>query len=77
MGVIKIKRRKLSLMERLFLPEVIRGMFVTLGHLLKNLVNIKNLPTILYQEVKRMYSERFRGRHILTTREDGKTRCVA
>jgi NADH-quinone oxidoreductase subunit I len=27
--------------------------------------------------VKRVYSERFRGRHILTTREDGTTRCVA
>jgi len=30
-----------------------------------------------YPEVKRVYSERFRGRHILTTREDGTTRCVA
>ena len=43
----------------------------------KNLFNLKGLPIISYPEVKRVYSERFRGRHILTTREDGTTRCVA
>jgi NADH-quinone oxidoreductase subunit I len=76
-GVIKVHRTKLSFAQRTYLPQVISGMFVTLRHLLKNLVNIKGLPTISYPEVKRVYSERFRGRHILTTREDGTTRCVA
>ena len=38
---------------------------------------MKGLPIISYPEVKRVYSERFRGRHILTAREDGTTRCVA
>jgi NADH-quinone oxidoreductase subunit I len=77
MGVIKIERRQLTLMEWLYIPEVLKGMVVTLGHLLKNLIDINKLPIISYPEVKRVYSERFRGRHMLTTREDGTTRCVA
>jgi NADH-quinone oxidoreductase subunit I len=76
-GVIKVEREPMTLGERMYLPQVLGGMFRTLKHLLKNLANYKNLPTIQYPEVKRVYSERFRGRHILTTREDGTTRCVA
>ena len=77
MGIIKVAQRKLTLMERLYIPQVIAGMFVTLKHMGKNLFNMRKLPLISYPEVKRIYSERFRGRHILTTREDSTTRCVA
>ncbi|MBV9493377.1 MAG: NADH-quinone oxidoreductase subunit I, partial [Acidobacteria bacterium] len=76
-GIVKLERKPLTLRERIYLPAVLSGMFITIRHLLKNLFNIKGLPTISYPEVKRVYSERFRGRHILTTREDGTTRCVA
>src|SRR5258707_12919566 len=76
-GVVKVEPRRLSFMERIYLPQVVSGMFLTLRHLLHNLTHMKDLPIISYPEVKRVYSERFRGRHILTTREDGTTRCVA
>ena len=76
-GVIRVERDQMSLSERAYLPQIVKGMFITLRHLLKNLFNMKGLPLISYPEVKRVYSERFRGRHILTTREDGTTRCVA
>src|SRR5258708_32327610 len=76
-GVVKVERTPLTLLDRLYLPAVIGGMLVTIRHLLHNLFNLSKLPTISYPEVKRVYSERFRGRHILTTREDGTTRCVA
>src|SRR4051794_41932889 len=76
-GVVRVERTPLTVLDRLYLPQVIAGMMVTIGHLLHNLFNLKKLPTISYPEVKRVYSERFRGRHILTTREDGTTRCVA
>jgi len=76
-GVIKITPGKLSVSERTYLVNVVKGMFLTLRHLVKNIVHFKRLPIISYPEVKRVYSERFRGRHILTTREDGTTRCVA
>lgn len=77
MSVKKIEREPMTFRERLFLPEVLKGMVVTISHLIKNLFNYKKLPIISYPEIKRLYSERFRGRHILTTREDGTTRCVA
>jgi len=76
-GVVKVSPPKMSIFDRLYVPQVLKGMFVTIGHLLHNLAHYKNLPIISYPEVKRVYSERFRGRHILTTREDGTTRCVA
>lgn len=69
--------RKLTLAERLYLPEILKGMAVTMRHFLRNVVRIRRLPTILYPEQKRDYSDRFRGKHILTTREDGTLKCVA
>jgi NADH-quinone oxidoreductase subunit I len=79
-GVVEVGRKgppKLTLLQRLYLPEIARGMAVTLRHLLGNLTHIRDLPTILYPEQKRNYSGRFRGKHILKTREDGTLKCVA
>ncbi|HVG25756.1 MAG TPA: NADH-quinone oxidoreductase subunit I, partial [Thermoanaerobaculia bacterium] len=76
-GIIKVSREPMTMLERTYLPQVFGGLARTLKHLLKNMFNMKGLPTISYPEVKRVYSERFRGRHILTSREDGTTRCVA
>src|SRR5262249_30775869 len=58
-------------------PQALAGMKVTIRHFLRNLFAIKKLPTILYPEQKRDYSGRFRGKHILKTREDGSLKCVA
>ncbi|MCA1580720.1 MAG: NADH-quinone oxidoreductase subunit I [Acidobacteria bacterium] len=79
-GVIDVSVRvpkKLTFSQRLYLPEIFGGLAVTMRHLLKNLIRIRNLPTILYPEKKRDYSGRFRGKHILKTREDGTLKCVA
>jgi NADH-quinone oxidoreductase subunit I len=79
-GVVDVglrQPRKLTLSERLYLPGILKGMAVTMRHLLRNLVAIRRLPTILYPERKRDYSDRFRGKHILTTRDDGTLKCVA
>ncbi len=79
-GVIDVSRRvpqKLTLLQKLYIPEILRGMAVTLRHLVRNLANMKGMPTIQYPEVKRNYSGRFRGKHILKAREDGTLKCVA
>jgi NADH-quinone oxidoreductase subunit I len=76
-GVVKVTGARMGVLERMYLPQVLAGMVVTMKHLVTNLFNLKKLPTISYPEEKRVYSERFRGRHILTAREDGTTRCVA
>jgi NADH-quinone oxidoreductase subunit I len=79
-GVIDVgarRSRRLTFAEHLYLPEILKGMAVTIRHFLRNLVHIRRLPTILYPEQKRDYSGRFRGKHILTTRDDGTLKCVA
>lgn len=75
--VVTVNAPQPTLLERLYLPEVFKGLARTLAHLARNLGNIKGLPTIQYPEMRRKYSGRFRGRHILKTREDGTLRCVA
>ena len=69
--------RRLTLSQRLYLPEILGGLRVTIRHFFRNLVRIRDLPTILYPEKKRDYSGRFRGKHILKTRDDGTLKCVA
>jgi NADH-quinone oxidoreductase subunit I len=79
-GVVDVGARvgkTLTLSQRLYLPKILAGMRVTIRHLLRNLVRMRELPTILYPEKKRDYSGRFRGKHILKTREDGTLKCVA
>ena len=79
-GIVDVSRRvpeKMTFLQRLYLPEVLRGMAVTLRHLVRNLAHMKRMPTILYPEQRRNYSKRFRGKHILKTREDGTLKCVA
>ena len=79
-GVIDVCRRvpeRLTLLQKLYIPEILRGMAVTLRHLVRNLANMKGMPTIQYPEMRRNYSDRFRGKHILKTREDGTLKCVA
>ncbi|HEX4998702.1 MAG TPA: NADH-quinone oxidoreductase subunit I [Terriglobia bacterium] len=49
---------------------------VTLRRLFTSLVK-RDIPTISYPEQQRNYSERFRGTHILTVRDDGSLKCVA
>ncbi len=63
--------------ERTYFWPILKGLAVTGRHLVRNFFGKRDVATILYPEDKRQYSERLRGRHILTTREDGGLRCVA
>jgi NADH-quinone oxidoreductase subunit I len=79
-GVVDVSRRvpdRLTFLQRLYIPEILRGMAVTLRHLVRNLADLKRLPTIQYPDARRNYSRRFRGKHILKAREDGTLKCVA
>ena len=49
---------------------------VTFSRLFTSLIK-RDMPTISYPEQTRNYSERFRGTHILTVRNDGSLKCVA
>lgn len=63
-----------SFAEGVFAPLV--GMKLTMTRAIDNLTG-KIDATIRYPEERRSYSERYRGAHILTAREDGSPRCVA
>jgi len=73
----KATRKKLSFLESLYVVEIAKGLAVTAGHLIRNIFATKDMPTMQYPEEKRVYSDRFRGRHRLMQREDGTPRCVA
>ncbi len=65
-----------TLAERLYLP-LVKGLWITMRHFVRNLLGRGRSYTIHYPEERRAYSHRFRGHHILTTRPDGSLRCVA
>jgi len=75
--VVECHPRPLGFWQRLYLVEVFKGMAVTLRHFVGNLFRRRYTVTVEWPEVKREYSERLRGKHILLTREDGSPRCVA
>lgn len=63
-----------SIMKEVLGP--IRGLGLTFGRMMDNLTGQVD-ATIRYPEERRAYSDRYRGTHILTAREDGSPRCVA
>lgn len=60
-----------------YLPGILGGLFITGKHLIKNLLNKKQMITLNYPEEKYEYSPRFKGNHILTVKKDGSLRCTA
>src|ERR1700712_5368379 len=67
----QVDRRKMSFIERLYLPAIFKGMLITFGHM------FKKRPTINYPEVTRPFSPVFRGLHILNRDEEGRENCTA
>ncbi len=78
----------LTFWQRLYLPEIIKGMAITASHFFINLLVLSLRPigirlkgkgpvTIRYPEERRELAPRLRSLHRLTRREDGSPRCVA
>jgi NADH-quinone oxidoreductase subunit I len=71
-------KTKLNFWERIYFPEIFRGIAITSRHFFRNISNpLKNPVTIQYPDEHRFIHPRWRGRHRLTEREDGSPRCVA
>ena len=68
---IPVNRRPMSFWERLYLINIIKGMFITFSHL------FKKQPTVRYPEQKREFSPVFRGLHVLNRDEAGRENCTA
>ena len=63
--------KELSFVEKLYLPAVAKGMFITIKHLFTRKATIK------YTEQKRAISSVYRGQHTLKRDEKGAERCTA
>ncbi|MDB5097981.1 MAG: NADH-quinone oxidoreductase, chain [Cyanobacteria bacterium RYN_339] len=72
-----VLRETNSMGESVYLIEIVKGLFITLGKMMSQLVGWKQIPTVHYPEVTRDIPEGYRGKHRLTTREDGTSKCVA
>ena len=70
--VYKPRHKKMTIMQRIYFPAIIKGMLNTLRHLLK----LKKF-TVKYPEQKHPYADRFRGEHRLKRDEKGRIKCVA
>lgn len=79
-----------TLREKIYLPELIKGLAVTTRHFLANLFRGRDtnpeildrkggnlISTVSYPEEKKPYPVGYRGLHRLVPREDGRPRCVA
>ena len=76
--------------ERLFLPEIAKGLAVTAKQFFRNLFGTRDanpevldrtgtslVSTVQYPEERIVYPPGYRGLHRLVPRDDGKPRCVA
>ncbi|MDP2599220.1 MAG: NADH-quinone oxidoreductase subunit I [Deltaproteobacteria bacterium] len=71
------RKERMTVWERLYLPEIFRGMGITAGHLLHNLFHIDDRMTIEYPDKKKTLPPGYRAEHRLMLREDGQIRCTA
>jgi NADH-quinone oxidoreductase subunit I len=78
----------MTLSERVYLPEIFKGILVTNYHFLRNLtVHFAHLfglakkrpamATMQYPDQRKTYPDNFRGSHRLTLRPNGDVRCTA
>lgn len=66
-----VDRKPMTFMERLYIPNIAKGMWITLKHF------FRKKATISYPEVKRPFSPVWRGLHVLNRDEEGRERCTA
>lgn len=84
MGTVRVKqvdRIKSGFWEKSYIPEIGRGLGVTIKHFLVNMNPIAKKRITFTRDYPfgpaDYYPERYRGMHRLMVREDGNVRCVA
>jgi NADH-quinone oxidoreductase subunit I len=66
-----VSDKKMTLLEKIYLPAIVKGMAITLKHF------FKKKSTISYPEQNRPFSEIYRGQHVLKRDDLGRERCTA
>ena len=75
---IVVKRPKLSILEKMYLPAIAKGLLITLSHAIKRLRG-KTKVTMQYPEEKwdDQLPDHYRGAPALVKDEQGRERCVS
>ncbi|MBP7184490.1 MAG: NADH-quinone oxidoreductase subunit I [Saprospiraceae bacterium] len=68
---VVVGKRKMTFLERIYLPAIFGGMWITLKHF------FRKKSTVRYPEVKREFSQVYRGHHVLKRDDEGRERCTA
>ena len=66
-----VVKKEMTFAERIYLPAIIGGALITLRHL------FKRKSTVKYPEKKRVFSDVWRGQHVLKRDDQGRERCTA
>jgi NADH-quinone oxidoreductase subunit I len=66
-----VSNKEMTFMERIYLPAIFKGLYITMSHFFKKEV------TIQYPEVKRPVADIYRGLHVLKRDDQGRERCTA
>jgi NADH-quinone oxidoreductase subunit I len=67
-----VSEKRMTLMERIYLPAIVKGMGITLKHFFR-----LRKATVKYPEQLRPMSPVYRGMHVLKRDEQGRERCTA
>lgn len=82
------RKEEMTWWERLYIPEIVRGLVVTMTHFWRNLTlhilhalgfakETRAAYTVQYPEERKRYPDVYRGSHRLTLKEDGSVRCTS
>jgi NADH-quinone oxidoreductase subunit I len=72
-----VPRTEMTFVEQAYLPEVVRGLKLTMGHFLRAFSKPESIPVLNYPEVQPFIPQNYRAKHRLMKRPDGEPRCVA
>jgi NADH-quinone oxidoreductase subunit I len=70
-----VVNKEMTFLERIYLPAILGGMWITLKHFFKTLFGKSN--SLRYPEVKRIFAPVYRGWHVLKRDEQGRENCTA
>lgn len=68
-----VSNKEMTFMEKLYLPEIFKGMAITLRHALEG----SKGKVFAYPEVEKPRAKIWRGHHVLKRDEEGRERCTA
>jgi NADH-quinone oxidoreductase subunit I len=72
-----VQRAEVKGSQKFYVLEVLQGLRVTLGHVVRNLLKPSRMPVVFFPEQKKNLPAATRGRHRLMKREDELPRCTA